>query len=456
MMGKKVVATALAVEKSGAGRAAPVILIALCALGPACTASVSAPPADAGGQTAQGQDSGQDGSGPPAGDAPGTTTGGRDQSGAAADGNTTDPPPDGSLADTPPDDPAPDSGPTPPPPETRPTTVDNNFTHGCAMTAAGTEVWCWGDNQEGQLGQGTFDSGSDQPQKVMGIGPGQSPKVVSIATARQTSCASFADGTVACWGDNIHGELGSTGGRSAVPRPVPGLSDVVALAAGEPSFCAVRANGHVACWGANQFRTAGVDGPDGIRAPTELKTAAGTPFDQVIEVAGGWQHTCALRKDATLWCWGTNTYGQLGKPPATLRGSATPVLIAGVAPTSLGGLGHGHVCVPTAQGQVLCWGKGGRLGRPGNADSPTPVAVQGITDAIAVDVGAEDTCALHQSGQVSCWGGDDYGSTPTQIEITQAQELAYGKHEVCARKTDQSLWCWTTTRPPTQLLPATQ
>ena len=428
--------------------------IGLCIWSAGCTASVPAVQTDGAGPPPKSHD-GSDA--PTTRDAAGSAEDlapGSDQTGADPDGDPTVPSPlDGGSPDSPTGAPPPDLGPAPPMPEVTPTTVDNNFTHACAITAVDTEVWCWGENEEGQLGRGTFDAGSARPEKVVGIGPGQSPKVVSIATARQTSCASFADGTVACWGDNIHGELGSNGGRVAAPKKVPGLSDVLALTAGEPSFCAVRANGHVACWGANQFRTVGVDGPDGIRTPTEVKTAEGAPLDQVIDVAGGWQHTCALRKDRTFWCWGTNTFGQLGQPPAALRSSAAPVLIAGVTPTSLGGLGHGHVCVPTAEGKVLCWGKGGRLGRAGTANSSSPVEVQGLTDAVAVDVGAEDTCALHRNGQVSCWGGDDYPSTPTQIEIPSTQELAYGKHEVCAVTEDQAIWCWTGTRPPTRILP---
>ncbi len=131
--------------------------------------------------------------------------------------------------------------------------------HTCAVRTG--EVWCWGDNHFGQLGDGTEEDRS-QPVRVAGLPAG----VTGIASLGNSTCAITSQGGVLCWGLNNYGELGNGSHSSSLqPIPVSGLSSgVIALAGGGYFICAITEQGQVYCWGANDNGQLG-DGTDGAR-----------------------------------------------------------------------------------------------------------------------------------------------------------------------------------------------
>lgn len=176
--------------------------------------------------------------------------------------------------------------------------------HTCAVTIAG-EVKCWGDNQDGQLGDGTA-IGKSTPVEVAGL----TNVVRAIAAGASHTCVLTVTGGVKCWGSNHHGQLGDGSVNARVtPLDVAGLtSNISAIAAGKQHSCALDTSGTVRCWGDNRHREVGDESESEKVRPVEMTELKNT----ARAIAAGGQHTCALTLDRVR-CWGSNEYGQVGK-----------------------------------------------------------------------------------------------------------------------------------------------
>jgi alpha-tubulin suppressor-like RCC1 family protein/sugar lactone lactonase YvrE len=253
--------------------------------------------------------------------------------------------------------------------------LDSGNWYACAVTAAGA-VWCWGDNANGQVGDGTTTRRL-APVNVQGLAAG----AVSVATGHDHACALLDDGTVRCWGDNAHGQVGDgTQTPRLVPVQVAGLTDAVAIAAGFMHTCALTAGGAVRCWGANDHGQLG-DGTTTMRLTPVA--ASGLSSGAVTLAAGdGDSHTCAVMGDGTLRCWGANTDGQLGD--GTIVSRSTPVPVSGLS----GGLrvtaGKTHTCALTSAGAVTCWGdnSAGQLGSGTLVSRTVPVPMAPVAPPV--------------------------------------------------------------------------
>jgi alpha-tubulin suppressor-like RCC1 family protein len=126
----------------------------------------------------------------------------------------------------------------------------------------------------------------------------------------------------------------------------------------------------------------------------------------VSSVALGEYHTCAVKTDGSLWCWGDNGYGQLGDGTNTSR--TTPVQItSGVSSVALG---FSHTCAIKQDGSLWCWGWNdyGQLGDGTNTSKNTPVQIMS-SGVVVVALEYAHTCAIKQDGSLWCWGWNDYG-----------------------------------------------
>lgn len=203
--------------------------------------------------------------------------------------------------------------------------------HSCAIISGGT-VQCWGANYGGQLGDGIFNNvsypfGSTAPVAVSGLSG-----AVAIAAGNEHTCALISDGTVQCWGNNEVGQLGNGTIDSSppygtdTPVTVSGLSGVVAIAAGEWHTCALISGGTVQCWGYN------ADGELGNGTTTESDTPVTvTGLTGAVAIAAGQYDVCALLADGAVQCWGLNDYGQLGN--GTTNNSDVPVATNALVPS---------------------------------------------------------------------------------------------------------------------------
>lgn len=146
---------------------------------------------------------------------------------------------------------------------------------------------------------------------------------VSLSSGRQHACAVRTDGTVRCWGRNYDGQLGDgTTKDRHKPRDVVGLTDVVQVAAGSVHSCALRANGRVRCWGHNNL---GQVGTGAFSDPVLTQTPV-VQLQNVAAIAAGRDHSCALRQNGTVRCWGRNTHGALGDGTTIPRPQPVAVL----------------------------------------------------------------------------------------------------------------------------------
>lgn len=217
-------------------------------------------------------------------------------------------------------------------------------------------------------------------------------------------------GGVACLGSNVHGQLGSgTGVDSLAPVAVSGLSsNVVSVAAGFLHACAVTVSGAVSCWGDNASGQLG-DGTVGSRNAPSPVVGLGSG---AVAVAAGSDHTCALLADGSVRCWGGNGAGQLGN--GGTDGSTTPVAVSGLSGPAIGVAASGfHSCAVIRGGAVQCWGQNdaGQLGNGTTAAAVlAPVTVVGLAGpAVQVATGNRHTCALILDATVQCWGDASRG-----------------------------------------------
>lgn len=295
--------------------------------------------------------------------------------------------------------------------------------HSCALGSNGT-VKCWGSNSYGQLGNGARVD-AQTPTLVPNL-----THVIGLAAGDSHTCALIADGTIKCWGDNSQGQLGrGTFQPSALPVLVSTIGNgtampAITIAAGAMHTCAVLANGAVTCWGDNdQFQL-------GDGAAVDQNAPPASPISGIsdaVAVTAGADHSCVLRNNGQVMCWGRNTNGQVGDGTTTLR--STPTLVSGLSvdddevavQISAGRL---HTCAATVGfnagghriARVKCWGfnGSGQLGDGSTDDGPTAVVAKAgdqTDDVRSVAANGDHSCVVMGDGSLECWGENADGQT---------------------------------------------
>jgi alpha-tubulin suppressor-like RCC1 family protein len=214
--------------------------------------------------------------------------------------------------------------------------VTNGANQACALLSDNT-VKCWGYNNDGQLGDGSTTNRSTPVQVVGASGSGSLTGVSVVSGGRLHTCALLSGGTVYCWGDNGNGELGDgTTTNRSLPVRVGSITNASTISAGEYHSCAVLSDGTAQCWGASAYGQVGdgttadtstpvtVIGPGGWGSLTGIAAISAGGAD--INETDDYEHTCALTSDGTVVCWGQNNYGQLGNGTTTM--SVSPVAVA--------------------------------------------------------------------------------------------------------------------------------
>jgi alpha-tubulin suppressor-like RCC1 family protein len=260
----------------------------------------------------------------------------------------------------------------------------------------------WGENLFGQLGDGAFSASSNVPTQVVGL-----KFVVAVSAGGHHSLALLADGTVVAWGDNEFGQLGDgTTERSNVPVAVTGLSGVKAIAAGGQHSLALLSNGTVMAWGDNEGGQLG----DGSTTGSEVPVAV-TGLTGVKAISAGGGHSLALLSNGTVMAWGENEAGQLGDGGTKSR--SAPVAVKGLSGVAAISAGGDFSLALLTNGTVESWGSDerGQLDHSASEEggSNVPVPAEGLTGVAAVAAGAEHSLALLSTGSVMAWGADSAG-----------------------------------------------
>ncbi|MFD0820167.1 RCC1 domain-containing protein, partial [Micromonospora zhanjiangensis] len=315
-------------------------------------------------------------------------------------------------------------------------------THTCAIRTDGA-LWCWGDNYSGQLGDGTT-TGRTSPVRI-----GDTTATwARIDGGTSDTCAVRTDGSLWCWGGNYNGQLGDgTMTNRTSPVRIGDATNWASVSTGTNHTCAIRTDGSLWCWGFNRNAQLGV-GASPYRALTPLRVGTETNW---ASVTTGYAHTCAVRTDRTLWCWGDSTDGQLGL--GILGYKATPTQVGTATWTGVT-TGYAHTCAVRADGTLWCWGENGygQLGVAGGFQT-SPVQVGTANTWTRVDASVDSTCAVRTDGSLWCWGNNMSGqlgdgttthrSAPVRVgtATTWTDGFAVTYH-TCAVRTDGGLWCW--------------
>jgi len=322
--------------------------------------------------------------------------------------------------------------------------------HSCARLNNGT-VFCWGANGSGQLGDGTrIDRAT--PGLVTGLA---GLFVDEISAGGEFTCALIGDGRVYCWGDNSNGQLGNgTTTDSLTPSPVTGLTTAIAVSAGAAHACALLLpDFETRCWGFNGNGQLGDGTTTGRTTPV---TVTGLTNFNSQRSAGG-AHTCAVASDGTARCWGNNEFGQLGDNTTT--NSSLPVAVSGISTATVLRVASGntHSCALRFDNTVSCWGRNadGRLGDNTTTDRSAPVPVSGLANVTQIATGDNHTCAVLTDETARCWGFNGNGRlgdgttterlTPVTVSgLADVTQIAAGGGHTCARLSDGTAWCWGT------------
>ncbi len=280
--------------------------------------------------------------------------------------------------------------------------------HSCAIVDGG-QAWCWGYNGDGQLGDGQMLTTSSVPVLTRNVSD-----AIKIGAGGNTSCAIRAAGSVACWGSNEFGQIGN-GATANAPLAVAvgGLSHIVELGAGMRHVCALDDAGRVWCWGQNITGQLGDGTTDSPR-----RTPVAAQITGVTHLTAGLNHTCATKNDGSVWCWGQNNLGQVGLSTSS---AAEPVpkqvpALANIVEINAGGYEQAgpisHTCARERSGHVWCWGSNtfGELGNDTSSSQVSaPSTIESMPDAFAIGVGAKHSCAIRRNGTLWCWGSNDQG-----------------------------------------------
>ncbi len=332
--------------------------------------------------------------------------------------------------------------------------VSTGLDHTCGVTTADA-AYCWGNNGDGQLGDGTTLSRTT-PVAVAG---GLSFHEVSAGVGH--TCGVATDQTVYCWGRDEAGQLGNgTSPAARVPVPVATLFTFRQVSAGSAHTCAVTLAGAAACWGSNADGQLG-DGTTANRAhPLPVAPPAGQATELTFSsVSAGSFHTCAVASDAQGYCWGNNALGQLGDGTRVNR--IAPVAIAAPAgqtsPLALTAVAAGgtHSCGRTGAGVIYCWGANGsgQLGDGTTTSHRSPAPVLAFVAFESPAAGLEHSCGLGPTGAAYCWGDNLFGelgdgtTTDRALPSAVAGGLAFtqvsaGGGHTCGVTPDGRPHCW--------------
>ena len=202
--------------------------------------------------------------------------------------------------------------------------ITAGYYHTCAILDDGS-VSCWGQNG-GALGDGTYTN-RNTPTQTSSLGADRT--AFAISAGYEHTCAILDNGSVSCWGDNEFGQLGDgTNTNRLTPTQTSSLGTdrtAVAITVGWFHTCAILDDESVSCWGRNYFGQLGLGDNTDRNTPTQILSLGESPI--VVSIAAGRGHTCIIFDDGSVGCWGYNGYGQLGDGTNSNRNSANSIEI---------------------------------------------------------------------------------------------------------------------------------
>lgn len=325
--------------------------------------------------------------------------------------------------------------------------------HSCAISGFGSGLplgsgFCWGRNDDHQLGDAGADGAPSGEPAVLALEP--VPISGDLVFLRLQAGGQFTCGIpplellAYCWGGGV------VGGQTTTPTLVSDQFQFRELSAGDNHVCGmILVSKAVYCWGLGD---SGQLGDGNAATSTTPVLVAGLAAE---DVSAGVTHTCAVTDLGQGLCWGDATSGKLGDG-STGGIESAPVSVVGNLEFIAISAGHDHSCAVATDGAAYCWGSNefGQLGSSGaGASSATPVVVDGGHVFRAISVGWHHTCAVTENNSGYCWGANDSGQignsqiavsvqSPDSVEADiNFQAIQAGRYHTCATSGDIG-FCW--------------
>jgi len=344
----------------------------------------------------------------------------------------------------------------------------------CAIVGEKSEVFCFGNNDKGQLGNLKVRASVD-PVPVLDTENSNAPlvDVKQIAAGENHACALQKSGRAVCWGDNLFGQAGNpstTGGVKTVienERTQKAFQGIHGIYAGANSTCIVAKDDFSPyCFGERYGSTRQFNW---VPEKVDLAGSIGT-LGNVKEIGLGRGFGCALSKSSQVYCWGRNDLNQLGALVA-LPGmtKATPVQVtypaeAPITRVDAIAVGENQACaLHRDEKTVYCWGDNryGQLGNTSIRGLPEQVALGSnnltLKGVNQLSVGSDRTCIISSRDEVFCWGNGAHGVLgsekvlspypvrvldPNGDMLTSAVSIAVGYDHACIIDTSQKMYCF--------------
>jgi alpha-tubulin suppressor-like RCC1 family protein len=293
----------------------------------------------------------------------------------------------------------------------------------CGLSTTGA-AYCWGRNSIGQLGDGTtVDRHTPTPVAI----PGGVP-LVALGLGGAHGCGLAEDGRAWCWGLNEDGQLGNGRTISSTPWPVsvPAGVQFVSISGGIWHTCALTSVGTGYCWGRNEQGQLG----DGTNTDRTVPGPVAMPVRvRFVSLTARGRGACALTEDGTVYCWGGNFSGQLGDGTRDDRNTPAPVVAPDAVRFVSAETGAAHSCARDTSGNAYCWGLNnfGQVGDGTTVMRLEATVVQGPAGATFTSLapGEQFTCGLTSGAEAYCWGDNINGQlgdgtqsgrlTPTRV-----------------------------------------
>jgi len=316
----------------------------------------------------------------------------------------------------------------------------------CALGSGG-KAYCWGDNSHGQIGDGTFTRRTTPTV----VGGGLSFTSLASENADH-ACGIATSGQLYCWGANNFGQLGDGSGvDQTAPVLVADGTTFTAAAVSSYNTCGIRTDNSLMCWGWSGYDLFNDAQLGLIHSPTVIGGFEYTPTG----IALGPNNACLLDGSSRKHCWGLGTSGQIGD--GTFQSRSAPSADGDVRAYSKISVGVSHVCALESSSTVYCWGAnvGGQLGNGSFSRTATPTAVLGDISFTSISASnSNHTCATASDGTAYCWGsnsstdqlGDGTGliqTAPTRVlsDVT-FQSIVTGNGSTCGQTSSGQPYCW--------------
>ncbi|MCH2109848.1 MAG: hypothetical protein MK135_10990 [Polyangiaceae bacterium] len=320
----------------------------------------------------------------------------------------------------------------------------------CSLAEDGSAS-CWGDNSEGQVGVGTTFGEFNQPRSVVG-----NIKFTQLSVGDSATCGISLDRRLFCWGDNDDGQLGNpTLGQEEVgtPRQVGASQDweYITGSSQNRAFCGIKSDRSLWCWGSNDGGMLGLNSPVGsVDRPTEV--AAGTAW---ATVKLGAQHACGIQDDGSAWCWGSTLSGKTGVGPTEQESLGEPTQVG----TSLNWvdltMNSSTTLLINSSGAVYGFGENAdgqlRQGSPWNDGYLEADVLPEEFNQLQLESQDSIYCGLTSESRVRCWGNYSGSasflvdprlqSLPRNIETPAFEQFAVGRDSICGLTNQGKVFC---------------